>query len=468
MRVSARKFAVDCLRSIKCGNILIVSIRFRALKHRNFQLFFAGQLVSLIGTWMQSTAQLWLVYKMTNSPALLGVFGFASQIPILFLASLGGYVGDRYNRHRGVIWTQTAALILAFVLAALTLLGVMRVWEIVLIAFLAGIVNAFDVPIRQAFLVQMVGKEDLPNAIALNSSIFNGARVVGPAIAGFAIAWIGEGWCFFLNGVSFLAVIVALLMMRIEKIEVRAGKGSPLQNFVQGFHFAMSDRPIRSALLLDELDEHVRPAVFRVYADLRPRHPSWRAEPAGAADELRGSGRCDRRVALCRADGLQGLVEWIAATSTTCALGLILFSQSRVFWLSAMMLLVVGFSATSQLAATNTIVQARVPDELRSRVMAVYATMFMGVQPVGALVAGGVAKRIGAPYALSAFGSICLIGSLFFVFRVAMRLRRRARLNGTSGGIGTIEPGLVLQRIPRKAHSRQQEWRPLWDAAAQG
>ena len=230
-----------------------MSPRFRALKHRNFQLFFAGQLVSLIGTWMQSTAQLWLVYRMTNSPALLGFFGFASQIPILFLASLGGYVGDRYNRHRGVIWTQTAALILAFVLAALTLLGVIRVWEIVLIAFLAGIVNAFDVPIRQAFLVQMVGKEDLPNAIALNSSIFNGARVVGPAIAGFAIAWIGEGWCFFLNGVSFLAVIVALLMMRIEKIEVRAGKGSPLQNFVQGFHFAMSDRPIRSALLLVSL-----------------------------------------------------------------------------------------------------------------------------------------------------------------------------------------------------------------------
>ncbi len=165
-----------------------MSIRFRALKHRNFQLFFAGQLVSLIGTWMQSTAQLWLVYRMTNSPALLGIFGFASQIPILFLASVGGYVGDRYNRHRGVIWTQTAALILAFVLAALTLLGVMRVWEIILIAFFAGIVNAFDVPIRQAFLVQMVGKEDLPNAIALNSSIFNGARVVGPAIAGFAIA----------------------------------------------------------------------------------------------------------------------------------------------------------------------------------------------------------------------------------------------------------------------------------------
>src|SRR5205807_8213267 len=221
-------------------NFSLVSTRFRALKHRNFQLFIGGQLVSLIGTWMQSTAQLWLVYKLTNSAALLGVFGFANQIAILVLASVGGYVGDRYNRHRGVIWTQTAAMILAFILAALTLLGVVQVWEIVLIAFLAGIVNAFDVPIRQAFLVQMVGKEDLPNAIALNSSIFNGARVVGPAIAGFAIGWFGEGWCFFLNGISFLAVIVALLMMRLDKFQLRASKGSPLQNFLQGFRFAMS------------------------------------------------------------------------------------------------------------------------------------------------------------------------------------------------------------------------------------
>src|SRR6202171_5196599 len=175
---------------------------------------------------MQSTAQLWLVYKLTNSAALLGVFGFANQIPILVLASVGGYVGDRYNRHLGVIWTQTASMILAFVLAALTLTHLIQVWHLILIAFLVGTVNAFDVPIRQAFLVQMVGKQDLPNAIALNSSIFNGARVVGPAIAGFAIASIGEGWCFVLNGISFLAVIIALLMMRIEKIEVRAGKGS--------------------------------------------------------------------------------------------------------------------------------------------------------------------------------------------------------------------------------------------------
>jgi MFS family permease len=415
---------------------LLVSTRFRALQHRNFQLFFAGQLVSLIGTWMQSTAQLWLVYRLTHSAALLGIFGFASQIPILFLASLGGYIGDRYNRHRGVIWTQTTSLILSFALAALTRLGAIRVWEIILIAFLAGIVNAFDVPIRQAFLVQMVGKEDLPNAIALNSSIFNAARVVGPAIAAFAIAWIGEAWCFFLNGVSFLAVIIALLMMRIEKIEPRASKGSPLENFVQGFRFAMNDRPIRSALLLLSLMSMfgLQYFVFLPIFANDVLHGGVRG--LGLLMTFAGIGAVIGALHFAARTDYKGLVEWIAATSTACALGLVLFSQSRVFWVSAATLLVVGFSATSQMAATNTILQNRVPDELRGRIMAVYATMFMGVQPLGALIAGGVAKRIGAPHALAAFGTICFLGSLFFVFRVAMRLGDTQGSTEPQAGLG--------------------------------
>src|SRR4029077_11965962 len=227
-----------------------VTTRFRALKHRNFQLFIAGQLVSLIGTWMQTTAQLCLVYRLTGSAALLGVFGFANQIPMLVLASVGGYVGDRYSRHRGVIATQTISMLLAFILAGLTLTHHIHEWSLIAITFLVGIVNAFDVPIRQAFFVEMVGKDDLPNAIALNSSIFNGARVGGPGVAGFAIAWVGEGWCFFLNGVSFFAVILALLAMRIQKVERKPSTESPLQNLLQGFRFAMRDRPTRSALLL--------------------------------------------------------------------------------------------------------------------------------------------------------------------------------------------------------------------------
>jgi len=404
-----------------------VSTRFRALQHRNFQLFFAGQLVSLIGTWMQSTAQLWLVYKLTNSAALLGVFGFANQIPILLLASIGGYVGDRYNRHRSVIATQTASMILAFVLAGLTLTGAIHgprgAWVVILIAFLVGIVNAFDVPIRQAFLVQMVGKEDLPNAIALNSSIFNGARVVGPAIAGFAIAWIGEGWCFFLNGVSFLAVIIALLAMRLPRVERKASTESPWRSLLQGFRFAMSDLPIRSALLLLSWLSllGLQYSVFLpLFADqiLRggPRGLGLLMSSAGVGAVL-GALHFAARTEFT------GLARWIAGTATTCGIGLIIFSQSRVFWLSMVVLFVVGFSATVQMAATNTIIQSRVPDELRGRIMAVYATMFMGVQPIGSLLAGGVAKRIGAPHTLGVFGLLVLAGSLVFLFRVVMKLR---------------------------------------------
>ena len=403
-----------------------LSTRFRAMQHRNFQLFIAGQLTSLIGTWMQTTAQLWLVYKLTGSAALLGIFGFASQVPMLFLSSLGGYFGDHYNRHRGVMTTQTASMVLAFVLAALTLTGRIQgssgAWVVVAIALMLGIVNAFDVPIRQAFLVQMVGKEDLPNAIALNSSIFNGARVVGPAIAGFAIAWLGEGWCFFLNGLSFVAVIGALLMMRIPKTEIKPSDESPLQSLVQGFRFAMSDVPIRSTLLLLSVLSlfGLQYSVFMpIYAqDILKGN----ARTLGLLMSSAGVGAVLGALHFAARTNYKGLARWIAATSMTCAIGLLIFSGAKVFWLCVGVLFVVGFAATSQMAATNTLVQNRVPDELRSRVMAVYATMFMGVQPIGALIAGGVAKRIGAPHTLTVFGSLVLLGSLVFLSRVVGRL----------------------------------------------
>ena len=379
---------------------------------------------------MQNTAQQWLVYRLTHSAVLLGVFAFASQVPMLFLSSLGGYLGDHYNRHRGVIATQTVSMLLAFVLAALMLSGNIQgwhgAWVVVAIAFMLGTVNAFDVPIRQAFLVQMVGKEDLPNAIALNSSIFNGARVVGPAIGAFTVAWVGEGWCFFLNGLSFIAVIVALAMMKIERMQTKPGQEPPLTGFMQGFHFAMSDLPVRSALLLLSVLSlfGLQYSVFMpIYAkdilkgDIRIQGYLMSAAGVGAVlGALHFAARTNYK----------GLARWIAVTSMTCAIGLLIFSGAKVFWLCAVVLFVVGFAATSQMAATNTLVQNRVPDELRSRVMAVYATMFMGVQPIGALIAGGFAKRIGAPRTLTAFGSMVLLGSLVFVFRVAVKLRPHA------------------------------------------
>ncbi|MEQ1473936.1 MAG: MFS transporter, partial [Candidatus Acidiferrum sp.] len=365
----------------------------------------------------------WLVYKMTNSAALLGVFGFMNQVPILFLASIGGYVGDRYNRHYGVIATQVVSMLLAFALAALTFAEAIKVWELILVAFLVGIVNAFDVPIRQSFLVQMVVKEDLPNAIALNSSIFNGARVVGPAIAGFALAWKGPAWCFLLNGISFLAVLAALLSMRIQKIAVKPPQGSPFQNFIQGFRFAMGDFPVRSVLLLLSLLSLLG-LQYSVFLPIFANDILHRgAKGFGLLMSTAGVGAVLGALYFAGRTSYKGLARWIAGTSLTCGVGLVLFSQSRVFWFSGAILLIVGFAATVQMAATNTIVQNRVPDELRGRVMAVYATMFMGVQPIGSLIAGGVAKHIGAPNTLTIFGLFVIGGSLIFLFRVALRLR---------------------------------------------
>jgi MFS family permease len=400
-----------------------VTTRFRAMQHRNFQLFIGGQLVSLIGTWMQTTAQLWLVYKLTNSAALLGLFGFANGIPILLLASVGGYVGDRYNRLYGVLATQTVSMILAFALAVLQLNHMLSEWGIIVIAFLVGIVNAFDVPIRQSLFVQLVGKEDLPNAIALNSSIFNGARVVGPALAGFAIAWIGAGWCFFLNGVSFLAVIGALLAMRVSHVKPQPSKESPWLNFIQGFRFAMADVPIRSVLLLLSVLSlfGLQYSVFLpIFAD-GILHGG--AKGMGFLMSSAGVGAVIGALYFAGRTSYTGLARWIAGTSMVCAGGLIVFSQSQFFLLSTAVIFCVGFAATVQMAATNTIVQNRVPDELRGRVMAVYATMFMGVQPIGSLIAGGVAKRIGAPNTLTIFGLLVLTASLFFLFRVVLKVR---------------------------------------------
>lgn len=376
---------------------------------------------------MQNTAQQWLVYKLTGSAALLGVFGFASQLPMLGLAWMGGYVGDRYNRHRGVIVTQTLSMVLAFALAALTLTYYIKTWHLIFIAFLAGIVNAFDVPIRQAFFVHMVGKEDLPNAIALNSSIFNGARVIGPAIAGFTIVLVGEGWCFFLNGLSFVAVIIALLMMSIQSSQLKKPTESPVRAFIEGFRFAMSDVPIRSALMLLSLL-----SLFGLqYTVFLPIYASdilhGGARTLGLLMSAAGVGAVLGALQFAARTEYKGLARWIGSTCTACALGLLIFAFATSFWLCAAVLFVVGFAATSQMAATNTIIQQRVPDELRSRLMAVYATLFMGVIPIGALLAGFIAHRIGTPRTVLLFGLAVLAGCVVFFIRVVMKVKTEKR-----------------------------------------
>lgn len=406
------------------NSILDLSTRFRALKHRNFQLFVVGQFISLIGTSMQNLAQQWLVWRLTKSAFVLGLFGFASQLPMFCLAWMGGYVGDRYSRHRGVITTQTLSMILAFILAFLTLAHYIKTWHLLVIAFLAGIVLAFDVPIRQAFFVHMVGKEDLPNAIGLNSSVFNGARVIGPAIAGFTILLVGEGWCFFLNGLSFVAVIIALLMMRLGPDTTKKTGESPIRSFIEGFRFAMYDVPIRSTLLLLSTL-----SIFGLqYSVFLPIYASdilhGGAGTLGWLGSAVGAGALLGALQFASRTQYKGLARWVATTCTTCAICLMLFSFASSLWACTVLLFVVGFAATSQMASTNTIIQQRVPDEMRSRLMAVYATMFMGVMPIGSLIAGAVAKRLGAPHTMLIFGCAVLLGSLVFISRVAIRVKR--------------------------------------------
>src|ERR1700757_533729 len=288
----------------------------RALKHRNFQLFFSGQLISLTGTWMQTVAQSWLVYRLTGSSLLLGSVGFASQIPVFLMAPVGGMAADRFNRQRIVIATQVASMILAIVLALLTLTHMVKVWHIFVLAALLGVVNAFDIPGRQSFLVDMVGREDLMNAIALNSSMFNGARVVGPAIAGILVAKIGEGWCFFANGVSYIAVIIGLLLMRVH-CPRGSQSDSPIEEIVEGFRWARETGPIRSLLLLLGVVSLVGmpyTVLMPIFAD-RILHGG--AKGLGILMGATGVGALLGALTLALRSGVRGLGRWVAVCCGT-------------------------------------------------------------------------------------------------------------------------------------------------------
>ncbi|MDR3677399.1 MAG: MFS transporter [Acidobacteriota bacterium] len=389
---------------------------FRALRHRNYRLFFCGQIISLIGTWMQSIAQAWLVYRLTKSSLLLGLVGFAGQIPVFLFAPLGGLFADRYNRHRTIIATQTASMVLAFILAALTLLGQINrhVWEIMLLAALLGVVNAFDIPTRQAFIIEMVVPEDLINAIALNSAMFNGARVLGPSVAGILVASIGEGWCFFANGVSYIAVITGLLLMIVIPRRQPKRTVSGLESVKEGFRFVMHTGPIRALLLLlglVSLTGMPYAVLMPVFAD-KILHSDARG--LGLLMGSTGVGALAATLVMAARREVRGLGRWIIFASTGFGASLILFSLSRSLPLSVALLLPAGFCMLIQMASSNTLIQTMVPDALRGRVMSVYSMMFMGMAPFGALVAGALAHRLGAPLTVAIGGVACIAGSLVF------------------------------------------------------
>jgi MFS family permease len=409
----------------------------RALRHRNFQLFFSGQLISLIGTWMDNIAEAWLVYRLTGSSLLLGTVAFAGQIPVFLLAPIGGMVADRWNRQRVVIATQASSMVLAGILAVLTLTGRVKVWEVVVLAALMGAVNAFDIPARQAFLVDMVGREDLMNAIALNSSMFNGARVIGPSIAGILVASIGEGWCFAANSISYIAVIVGLLLMQVNRTPVETLRVSPFEHIVEGFRFVWNTGPIRALLLLLGLVS----LVAMPYSVLMPIFAAkilhGNARTLGVLMGATGVGALGGALTLASRSGVKGLGRWVAIACASFGTFLILFSLSRWYLLSVVMLVPVGFAMMVQMASSNTLIQAMVPDRLRGRAMAVYSMMFMGMAPIGSFLSGWSADHIGAQWTLAIGGVVAIIGAGFFA-RNLPKIRVEAReliiAQGMAGG----------------------------------
>ena len=388
---------------------------FRGLYHRNYRLFFGGQGISLIGTWMQQIAMSWLVYRLTNSAFLLGVIGFSSQICSFIFSPFAGVISDRWNRHRILVVTQSLAMVQAFILASLTLMGVVAVHHLVILAIFLGLVNAFDMPTRQAFVVEMVEKrEDLGNAIALNSFLFNGARLVGPSIAGILISILGEGMCFLLNGLSFLAVIIALLAMKTTPNKRESERTQVWRGLKEGFIYAFGFQPIRSILLflgLISLVGMANTTLMPVFAkDILHGGPHTYGFLMGAI----GAGAIIGAIFLASRRSVLGLGRIIVIASGIFGIGLISFSLSHILWLSFFLLSLTGFGTMVHMASSNTILQTMVDDDKRGRVMSLYTMAFMGMAPFGSLVGGSLAGRIGAPYTLIIAGTSCILGSFLF------------------------------------------------------
>jgi MFS family permease len=396
---------------------------FRALRHRNYRLFFAGQGISLIGTWMQRIAMSWLVYRLSHSALLLGVTGFAGQIPTFVLAPFTGVLADRWNRHRTLIVTQVLATIQAVVLTVLVMTRTVEVWHVVVLAVILGTINALDMPVRQSFIVQMIEtRGDLGNAIALNSSLVNAARLIGPSVAGILIAAFGEGICFLINALSYVPAIAALLAMRFEPPRAAAANGRVIEGLREGFSYVFGFKPIRYILLLLALVSLMGmpyQVLMPVFAqDILGGGPHTLGFLMGAS----GLGALIGTVYLACRKNVRGLGIVIAASAALFGIGLIAFSFSRVVWLSLALVLVAGLGMMVQMASSNTVLQTVVDDDKRGRVMSFYTMAFMGMAPFGSLLAGALAERIGAPNTLLVGGVFTVAGAVLFATRLrAMR-----------------------------------------------
>ena len=405
-----------------------MAFMFRALGHRNYKLFFSGQSVSMIGTWMTRIATSWIVYRLTGSALLLGVVGFAGQIPSFLLAPFAGVIVDRWNRHHLLVATQFLAMIQSLALAVLALTGYIQIWHVIALSIFQGLVNAFDMPARQAFVVEMVeNREDLPNAIALNSSLVNAARLLGPSIAGVVIAAVGEGWCFFIDGVSYIAVIASLLAMKVAPSAIKAvKKTNVLQQFREGWDYVYGFPPISKILLLLAFVS----LVGMPYSVLMPIFATdilhGGSHTLGFLMAASGVGALCGAVFLAARKTVVGLGRYIPRMAGLFGIGLIGFSISRVEWLSMILMVVTGLGFMVQMATSNTIIQTIVDEDKRGRVMSFYTMAFMGTAPFGSLLAGSLAAQIGAPNTLLIGGVCCVLGAVWFQ-RALPRLRQFVR-----------------------------------------
>ena len=400
----------------------------RALDHRNYRLFFIGQGISLIGTWMTQIATSWLIYRLTNSALLLGVVGFVGQIPSFLFAPIAGVMVDRWNRHRLLVATQTLAMAQSLALATLTLTGFVKIWHVIALSAFQGMINVFDMPARQAFVVEMVEKrEDLSNAIALNSLMVNAARLLGPSLAGVIIAAVGEAWCFMLDGVSYMAVIASLLLMTVPRaVAERIEEENLFRQFREGWNYIVGFRPIRNMLLLLALMS----LVGMPYTVLMPIFASdilgggpytfgWLMAASGVGALIGALFLAARKTVL-------GLGKFIPAMAGVFGAGLIAFSFSRALWLSLILMVVTGLGFMAQMAVSNTLLQTIVEEDKRGRVMSFYTAAVMGTMPFGSLLAGAAAARIGAPHTLLISGICCIAGALWFA-KTLPSLRRDVR-----------------------------------------
>jgi MFS family permease len=403
----------------------VTSSLWRSLRHRNYRLYLTGQLVSVCGTWMQQVALSWLVYRLTGSATLLGVVGFASQIPIFALGAVGGAISDRYSCHRVAVWTQCAALTQALLLAVLTLMGWIQPTQIILLGIALGVVYAFDMPARQALVHQLVNVDDLANAVALNSSMINAARIVGPALAGLVVARFGEGVCFLINALSYVAVIAALLAMKLPKRGAPVNAVSIGRSLLEGGRYTLATTPIRDILILLGVVGFMGMPYMTLMPVFAAQIHKSGADGLGLMFGTVGIGALLGALFLAQRKSILGLGRVIVIATTGFGFGLLLFTAARPFWLSLLLLAGVGCGWMVLIAASNTALQTLADDHMRGRVMSLFSMMLVGMAPFGSLLAGWAADRIGAPLVVAIGGGFCAVAGLIFA-RQLPRLREAA------------------------------------------